>query len=208
MRRSAPSQDAPCDPLGPTAPVHRGPTGRPPAGRSASAYIAQGGGLHPDLDQARATLDARAWPRHRASRPAAAQPTPCSPRPRPGTPTSRHPPSRAHRPPASGRPEGLSPPREPANGGHRGGGSPPQRTMRKKVRMSSTSRSGASMAAKWPPRSNSDQCTTLCSRSAIRRTPGRRGRPRRRAAGSSTRPRAPGRAGSPCRGGRTRRRSR
>ncbi|HZO70443.1 MAG TPA: hypothetical protein VFB74_36050, partial [Kribbellaceae bacterium] len=28
---------------------------------------------------------------------------------------------------------------------------------------------GASMAATWPPRSNSDQCTTVCSRSIVHR---------------------------------------
>lgn len=42
--------------------------------------------------------------------------------------------------------------------------------------MSATRRSGASMAAKWPPRSNSDQWVTLCSRSAIRLTPGSPGK--------------------------------
>jgi class 3 adenylate cyclase len=35
------------------------------------------------------------------------------------------------------------------------------RRPRKNFRTSPTSRSGASMAAKWPPRSNSDQCTML-----------------------------------------------
>ena len=34
-----------------------------------------------------------------------------------------------------------------------------QRNRRKKLRTSAISRSGASMAAKCPPRSNSDQCT-------------------------------------------------
>ena len=38
------------------------------------------------------------------------------------------------------------------------------RTPRKNVRTSPTRRSGASMAAKWPPRSNSDQCTILLLR--------------------------------------------
>ncbi len=38
------------------------------------------------------------------------------------------------------------------------------RTLRKNVRTSPTRRSGASMAAKWPPRSNSDQCTILLLR--------------------------------------------
>ena len=41
-----------------------------------------------------------------------------------------------------------------------------QRSPRKNSRTSPTSRSGASMAAKWPPRSNSDQWTMLLARSA------------------------------------------
>jgi drug/metabolite transporter (DMT)-like permease len=41
-----------------------------------------------------------------------------------------------------------------------------QRTWRKNSRTSPISRSGASRAAKWPPRPNSVQCTTLWSRSA------------------------------------------
>ena len=41
-----------------------------------------------------------------------------------------------------------------------------QRSRRKNSRTSPTSRSGASMAAKWPPRSNSDQCTMLLPCSA------------------------------------------
>jgi hypothetical protein len=49
------------------------------------------------------------------------------------------------------------------------GGSPnpgsAQRTPRKNSRTSATRRSGASIAAKWPPRSNSDQCTMLLLRS-------------------------------------------
>ena len=44
-----------------------------------------------------------------------------------------------------------------------------QRKRRRNARMSPTRRSGASIAAKWPPRLNSDQCMTLCSRSANRR---------------------------------------
>ena len=47
-----------------------------------------------------------------------------------------------------------------------------QRTSRKKARMSSTSRSGASSAAKCPPRSNSDQWTMRCRRSSTRRIAG------------------------------------
>src|SRR5262249_28369498 len=39
------------------------------------------------------------------------------------------------------------------------------RSGRKNARTSPTNRSGASMAAKWPPRSNSDQCTMLLPRS-------------------------------------------
>ena len=42
---------------------------------------------------------------------------------------------------------------------------PRQRTVRKNVRRSSTNRSGCSMAAKWPPRSMTAQCTTLYWRS-------------------------------------------
>ncbi len=38
-------------------------------------------------------------------------------------------------------------------------GPPLQRSGRQNVRMSSTSRSGTSIAAKWPPRSYSDQCS-------------------------------------------------
>ena len=38
---------------------------------------------------------------------------------------------------------------------------PGQRTVRKKVRTSSTKRSGCSIAAKWPPRGISAQCVTL-----------------------------------------------
>ncbi len=46
-----------------------------------------------------------------------------------------------------------------------------QRMPRKNVRTSPTRSSGTSMAAKWPPRSNSDQWTTLFSRSAMARIP-------------------------------------
>src|SRR5271165_4806845 len=44
----------------------------------------------------------------------------------------------------------------------------PSRNCRKNWRMSATSRSGSSMAAKWPPRSNSLQCTMLFDSSAKR----------------------------------------
>ena len=45
-------------------------------------------------------------------------------------------------------------------------------SLLKNAPMSPTSRSGTSMAAKWPPRSNSDQCTMSFPRSAMRRTEG------------------------------------
>jgi len=44
----------------------------------------------------------------------------------------------------------------------------PQRNCRKNWRTSATSKSGSSMAAKWPPRSNSLQCTMLSDSSAKR----------------------------------------
>src|SRR6185312_11346352 len=43
-----------------------------------------------------------------------------------------------------------------------------QRSWRKNWRTSATSKSGSSMAAKWPPRSNSLQCTMLFDISAKR----------------------------------------
>src|SRR5688572_3322551 len=46
------------------------------------------------------------------------------------------------------------------------------RSARKNLRTSPTSRSGVSMAAKWPPRSNSDQCSISWSGSIIARTNG------------------------------------
>jgi hypothetical protein len=58
---------------------------------------------------------------------------------------------------------------EPPAGPAPVGGSPnpgsAQRTPRKNSRTSPTRRSGASIAAKWPPRSNSVQCTMLLLRS-------------------------------------------
>jgi hypothetical protein len=51
-----------------------------------------------------------------------------------------------------------------------------RQNLQKKARTSSTSRSGASIAAKWPPRDISDQCTTVCSRSTIRRMAGSLGK--------------------------------
>src|SRR5215212_4316877 len=45
----------------------------------------------------------------------------------------------------------------------------PQRSRRKNFRTAPTRRSGASMAAKCPPRSNSDQCTMWLPSSAKRR---------------------------------------
>jgi hypothetical protein len=45
-----------------------------------------------------------------------------------------------------------------------------KRKRRKKIRRSPVSSSGASNAAKWPPRSNSDQCTIVYLSSARRRT--------------------------------------
>jgi len=69
-------------------------------------------------------------------------------------------------PPPSG-PAGISP-------RDRTGNDPgnDQRSVRKNARMSPVSRSGTSMAAKCPPRSNSDQCVMLLSRSANRRMAG------------------------------------
>lgn len=45
-----------------------------------------------------------------------------------------------------------------------------QRKRRKNARRSPINKSGASVAAKWPPRSNCDQCTMLLVRSASLRS--------------------------------------